>query len=165
MSNELVYALKLAEYKWYVGTCSEPNLPRRLTEHFRSQGATWTRLFKPVSVDAVYRSPATEDQVLKAYARMVGWMNVRGQHVWSDWRISYKPKDFRPKLMTYLDPEHLKLSDDAVSEALAAMKKVPPSPPLGAQPGKLRPQYDAWFATLRPSVRQAMHPTASITRR
>ena len=43
-----IYVLKLDEGKYYIGKTNNPNV--RISEHFKSDGSNWTRIYKPIKI-------------------------------------------------------------------------------------------------------------------
>lgn len=163
--SEVTYVLKLARCKWYVGHCPRAELTRRLAEHFRGHGHSWTRIHPPVAVDSVYAGGAeTASRLVRWLADASGpkgWANVRGGP-WKSWQLSYKPKDYRPKLMAYVEPVHLRLDPGGLVPTADELAAVRLGQPTGTPAAELRAEYDAWVATLPASLRAAM---ADIPRR
>jgi hypothetical protein len=73
-----IYVLKLQNNKYYVGKTNNPQF--RLENHFNSQGAEWTRLHKPVSLEALISNcdDYDEDKYTRMYMDKYGVDNVRG---------------------------------------------------------------------------------------
>jgi predicted GIY-YIG superfamily endonuclease len=73
-----IYVLKLQYNKYYVGKTNNPQF--RLENHFSSQGAEWTRLYKPVSLEALIPDcdDYDEDKYTRMYMDKYGVDNVRG---------------------------------------------------------------------------------------
>jgi len=77
--HSALYVLKLEDNKYYVGMSYDLN--RRFGQHWGGQGAKWTRLHKPVSVEQIIypaTEPGIENRVALEYMRKYGWENVRG---------------------------------------------------------------------------------------
>jgi predicted GIY-YIG superfamily endonuclease len=73
-----IYVIKLQQNKYYVGKTNNPQF--RLENHFSSQGAEWTRLYKPVSLEALIPDcdDYDEDKYTRMYMDKYGVDNVRG---------------------------------------------------------------------------------------
>lgn len=73
-----VYALKLADGKYYVG--KSDNIDQRLGSHFSGDGSAWTRKHTPVKVMEVRENVSRfeEDKMTKEYMEKYGIDNVRG---------------------------------------------------------------------------------------
>ena len=74
-----VYVLKLTDDCWYVGITLDLN--KRLAQHWTGEGAKWTRMHKPVSVEKILY-PALEDTLendtTKEYMEKYGIEKVKG---------------------------------------------------------------------------------------
>jgi predicted GIY-YIG superfamily endonuclease len=74
-----LYVLKLEDDCWYVGITMDLN--KRLAQHWSGEGAKWTKLHKPISVDRVI-FPADQDtienDITKEYMELYGKEKVRG---------------------------------------------------------------------------------------
>jgi predicted GIY-YIG superfamily endonuclease len=53
-----VYVLKLENENWYVGITYNLNL--RMAQHWSGNGAKWTKLHKPISIEKVIYPASTE---------------------------------------------------------------------------------------------------------
>lgn len=73
-----VYALKLANGKYYVGKTDD--LEQRLQNHFSGSGAAWTREHEPIKVLEIRENVSRfeEDKMTKEYMEKYGIDNVRG---------------------------------------------------------------------------------------
>jgi hypothetical protein len=73
-----IYILKLEQDKYYVGKTTNPD--RRLLEHNNSQGASWTKLYKPIEVLKLIPNCNNfdEDKYTLEYMNLYGMDNVRG---------------------------------------------------------------------------------------
>jgi predicted GIY-YIG superfamily endonuclease len=80
----MLYVLKLEDDCYYVGKTEA--LKHRLGRHFSGQGASWTRLHKPVSVVDIREETAdlTEKDLTIEVMKAHGFENVRG----AGWSIS-----------------------------------------------------------------------------
>jgi cellular nucleic acid-binding protein len=70
--------LRLKGGKYYVGKAT--NIPTRVQQHFEGKGSSWTRSYKPISVEKTIMnvSPFEEDKITKEYMAKYGIENVRG---------------------------------------------------------------------------------------
>jgi predicted GIY-YIG superfamily endonuclease len=73
-----VYILKLEQDNWYVGITYNLNL--RMAQHWSGQGAKFTKLYKPTSIEAVVypASKEIENQKTLEYMEKYGREKVRG---------------------------------------------------------------------------------------
>jgi hypothetical protein len=73
-----IYVLKLQQNKYYVGKTNNPLL--RLENHFNTQGSEWTKLYKPISIEALIPDcdDYDEDKYTRMYMDKYGIDNVRG---------------------------------------------------------------------------------------
>ena len=73
-----IYILELEQNKYYIGKTT--NIAFRLKDHIESNGAAWTRKYKPISVDKIIpnASPFDEDRYTKEYMSKYGIDKVRG---------------------------------------------------------------------------------------
>jgi branched-chain amino acid aminotransferase len=73
-----IYILRLEGGKWYVGKTN--NVIQRLQEHLNGTGSTWTKKYKPISLEKTLEnvSPFEEDKVTKEYMAKYGIDRVRG---------------------------------------------------------------------------------------
>lgn len=73
-----IYILKLKGGKYYVGKSDNP--VKRYQEHLNGSGSSWTKKYKPVSVEKIIEkaSPFDEDRYVKQYMSKYGIDNVRG---------------------------------------------------------------------------------------
>jgi cellular nucleic acid-binding protein len=73
-----VYALKLANGKYYIG--KSDNLEQRIQSHFSGSGAAWTREHKPLKLVEIRENVShfEEDKMTKEYMEKYGIDNVRG---------------------------------------------------------------------------------------
>ncbi len=73
-----VYVLKLEQDNWYVGITYNLNL--RMAQHWTGQGAKWTQLHKPISIEAVHypASKEMENRITTEYMEKYGGDKVRG---------------------------------------------------------------------------------------
>ena len=73
----LIYTLKLEKNKWYVGKTTNPL--SRLDDHFKHGGSSWTRKYKPLSIDKMFEGDSfDEDKWVLIYMDKYGIENVRG---------------------------------------------------------------------------------------
>jgi len=73
-----IYVMKLQDDCWYVGKTSD--IPKRIRQHFTQVGSAWTKLHRPIGMEACYRdaSPFDEDRYTKEYMLRYGIDKVRG---------------------------------------------------------------------------------------
>jgi len=73
-----VYILKLEDDCWYVGITYNLNI--RMAQHWTSNGAKWTKLHKPISIEGVIYPASTEIENQKTLELMekYGKEKVRG---------------------------------------------------------------------------------------
>lgn len=74
-----VYVLKLEDGCYYVGITMDLN--KRLSQHWIGEGAKWTKLHKPVSVERIIfpaEGDTIENDTTKAIMELYGKENVRG---------------------------------------------------------------------------------------
>ena len=73
-----IYALKLENYKYYIGKTNNPNF--RLNDHFNAKGSVWTRIHKPIKVRQLIPNcdDYDEDKLTRMYMDKYGIENVRG---------------------------------------------------------------------------------------
>ena len=73
-----IYTLQLEQGKYYVGKTND--IERRKQEHINGIASTWTKKYKPISVDQIIKntSPFDEDKYVKEYMNKYGIDNVRG---------------------------------------------------------------------------------------
>ena len=72
-----IYILKLKQGKYYVGKTSNPNF--RIESHFNSEGAEWTKMYKPEKLlEIIDGDDYDEDKYTKMYMDKYGIDNVRG---------------------------------------------------------------------------------------
>ena len=73
-----IYVLKLKSGKYYVGKTNNVNV--RLNDHIRSKGSTWTKKYKPISVEHVFKNcdNLDEDKYTLKLMSEKGIDNVRG---------------------------------------------------------------------------------------
>ena len=73
-----IYVLKLEEDKYYVGRTS--NILIRIEQHFKGEGAIFTKAFKPIKVIELNEELTKQDERNKTleYMKIYGWQNVRG---------------------------------------------------------------------------------------
>lgn len=89
----IVYILRLSNQKWYVGFTQ--NLEHRLTVHKNAEGASWTKLHKPIQLHAVVcGDKSTEKKITLDLMTEYGWENVRGS-AWTNCNLSKPPIQLR----------------------------------------------------------------------
>jgi len=72
-----IYILKLKQGKYYVGKTSNPNF--RIESHFNSEGAEWTKMYKPEKLlEIIDGDDYDEDKYTNMYMDKYGIDNVRG---------------------------------------------------------------------------------------
>lgn len=80
----ILYALELEDGYWYIGTTV--NLEKRFEQHVIGEGASWTKVHKPIRVHEsrltkitkLSRVAKLEDQMTLDYVLLYGEANVRG---------------------------------------------------------------------------------------
>jgi len=73
-----IYILELEQNKYYIGKTT--NIAFRLKDHFESNGAAWTRKYKPIQVESIIADcdDYDEDKYTLKYMEKYGINNVRG---------------------------------------------------------------------------------------
>jgi len=73
-----IYILKLQDNKYYVGKTD--NFEKRYQEHLNGSASSWTKKYKPISVEQIFQnaSPYDEDKYTIEYMSKYGINNVRG---------------------------------------------------------------------------------------
>jgi len=73
-----IYTLQLEEGKYYIGKTSNPDF--RIEQHFQSDGAIWTKKYKPLNVVEIIPDcdDYDEDKYTRRYMDKYGIDNVRG---------------------------------------------------------------------------------------
>jgi hypothetical protein len=73
-----IYILELEQNKYYIGKTT--NISFRLDDHFTSNGAAWTRKYKPIQVESIIADcdDYDEDKYTLKYMEQYGINNVRG---------------------------------------------------------------------------------------
>jgi hypothetical protein len=73
-----IYVIKLQQNKFYVGKTNNPQI--RLDNHFNTRGSEWTKLYKPISIEALIPDcdDYDEDKYTRMYMDKYGIDNVRG---------------------------------------------------------------------------------------
>jgi predicted GIY-YIG superfamily endonuclease len=76
--HSCVYVLKLENENWYVGITYNLNL--RMAQHWSANGAKWTKLHKPISIEKVIYPGSTEieNQTTLELMEQYGKEKVRG---------------------------------------------------------------------------------------
>lgn len=75
----IVYVLKLEDECWYIGISTDLN--RRLSQHWANDGAKWTKLHKPISVERIIfpaDGDSVENDTTREYMALYGKDKVRG---------------------------------------------------------------------------------------
>lgn len=80
MANEVIYTLKCAGGKYYVGKTGADRVDERFREHVTGRGSAWTRKYKPIRVmnTVPCTDPLLEDFEVEKCMRDHGIDNVRG---------------------------------------------------------------------------------------
>ena len=91
LNTTTIYIMKLEDDCWYIGKTND--IAKRVKQHFAQNGSTWTKLHKPIAMEACYRnaSPFDEDKYTKEYMMKYGIDKVRGG-TYSAPRISHEQK-------------------------------------------------------------------------
>jgi len=78
MSTTNIYILKLQGGRYYIG--KSDNVSKRYEQHLNGSGSSWTKKYKPISVDKIIpnASPFDEDKYTKEYMSKYGMDKVRG---------------------------------------------------------------------------------------
>jgi predicted GIY-YIG superfamily endonuclease len=73
-----IYVLKLEKRKYYVGKTKRLN--QRIKDHFKSNGAEWTKIYNPIQVVEELKNvdDSMENTITREYMRKYGIENVRG---------------------------------------------------------------------------------------
>lgn len=73
-----IYVLELVDNKYYVGKTDNPQF--RLESHFNSNGAAWTKKYKPINIIELIPNcdDYDEDKYTLKYMEKYGINNVRG---------------------------------------------------------------------------------------
>jgi len=73
-----IYVLKLKENKFYIG--KSINVNKRIKQHFKGRGSTWTRLYQPTEIYEIRRNCDVfdEEKITLQYMQLYGINNVRG---------------------------------------------------------------------------------------
>jgi predicted GIY-YIG superfamily endonuclease len=76
--NTSIYVLRLVTEKYYIGKSN--NIQNRIMSHFSSEGACWTKKYKPIEVVEIMNNadPFDEDKKVKQYMMKYGIDSVRG---------------------------------------------------------------------------------------
>lgn len=84
MLRTTIYILELEHGRYYVGKTD--NVGKRFHEHMTGKGSSWTRKYKPVSIEKSIPncSPFDEDKYVKECMAKYGIKNVRGGSYISD---------------------------------------------------------------------------------
>jgi predicted GIY-YIG superfamily endonuclease len=79
MESFNIYALELADNKFYVGKTAQ-TVDARFLQHINGDGAEWTKLYKPIKILESYKTSDKyeEDKTTKKYMEQYGIENVRG---------------------------------------------------------------------------------------
>jgi len=78
MSTTNIYVLRLQGGKYYIGKTD--NVMNRYQQHLNGNGSTWTRKYRPISLEKSIpsTSPFDEDKITKEYMAKYGIDSVRG---------------------------------------------------------------------------------------
>jgi len=73
-----IYILELEQNKYYIGKTT--NIAFRLKDHFESNGAAWTKKYKPIRLESIIADcdDFDEDKFTLKYMEKYGINNVRG---------------------------------------------------------------------------------------
>lgn len=73
-----IYVLKLKHNKYYIG--KSINVNKRIKQHFKGKGSTWTKLYKPIEIFEIRRNcdDFDEEKITLQYMKKYGINNVRG---------------------------------------------------------------------------------------
>lgn len=73
-----IYILKCEDDKYYVGKST--NINKRLKQHFKRKGASWTKIYKPIQIYEIRRNcdEFDEEKITLQYMKKFGINNVRG---------------------------------------------------------------------------------------
>ena len=76
--NTNIYILRLTGGNFYVGKSQD--VCKRFQEHMKGKGSTWTKIYKPLSIETtIYNTtPFDEDKITKQYMLKYGIDRVRG---------------------------------------------------------------------------------------
>lgn len=95
-----LYVLKLIKDKYYVGI-SRNDITIRYNQHLKGQGATWTRIYKPLYIIESIKTNTMfdEDKYTKMYMNKFGIENVRGGSysniILEDYQLKTLDKEFK----------------------------------------------------------------------
>jgi len=78
MSTTNIYILKLQGGRYYIG--KSDNVSKRYEQHLNGNGSSWTKKYKPISVDKIIPNASAfdEDKYTKEYMSKYGMDKVRG---------------------------------------------------------------------------------------
>jgi predicted GIY-YIG superfamily endonuclease len=78
MSTTNIYILKLQGGRYYIG--KSDNVLKRYEQHLNGNGSSWTKKYKPISVDKIIPNASAfdEDKYTKEYMSKYGMDKVRG---------------------------------------------------------------------------------------
>lgn len=95
----MIYVLKLKHEKWYVGYTERAN-GERLKEHFKGDGAKWTKIYKPlVCVGWDQGTLQDEDELTLQMMEKYQWTNVRGGR-WCKIEMKKPPKRLLSRILS-----------------------------------------------------------------
>ena len=91
LTRSYIYVLELEDERYYIGRTS--NIVQRMNEHFRGDGALYTKKHKPIKIKEIIIEKSKHDERDKTLECMekYGWDKVRG-YVWCKESLSKKPK-------------------------------------------------------------------------
>lgn len=73
-----IYILRCEDDKYYVGKST--NINKRIKQHFKKKGSSWTRLYRPLEIYEIRRNcdEFDEEKITLQYMKKFGINNVRG---------------------------------------------------------------------------------------
>ena len=91
LTRSYIYVLELEDERYYIGRTS--NIVQRMNEHFRGDGALYTKKYKPIKIKEIIVEKTKYDERDKTLECMekYGWDKVRG-YAWCNESLSKKPK-------------------------------------------------------------------------
>lgn len=86
-----IYVLRLNNNKYYIGKTKK--ITYRLTDHFNEGGSSWTKMYKPISLNELRPNCSDSDEqvVTQEYMKKYGIDNVRGGP-WCKIKLSVEEK-------------------------------------------------------------------------
>ena len=78
MTNTNIYVLRLEGGRYYIG--KSDNVMNRYKQHINGKGSSWTRKYKPISLEKIIENVSSfeEDKITKEYMSKYGIDKVRG---------------------------------------------------------------------------------------